>query len=913
MPDWAQEVRTRLSPLNLSAMRQNEIVDELSQHLQDRYTELIAAGASPEEATRLTLSEFHSKQRLAEYMAPLRQARPPKALTLAQPTGGMFTDLWLDVRYGVRQSLNQPGFSSVVVATLAICLAANIATFAVVDTVVLRPLPFADAQRLVAIYNSYPGAGRVVGANSAADYHERRRLSALSALASYRQLDLTVDGDGSQPERVAALITTPSLFELTGGQSFRGRLLIEADARPGAEQKVLLTYGYWQRLFAGSDDAVGKAIRVNGALFTVVGVLPSEWRFIDPDLKIVIPSAYRAEELLPASRHRNGNWGQVGRLAPGATVQSLQSQIDALNAANLAETPELREPLTNIGFSTRVEPFQRFVVGQAASSLYLIWGGVIVVLLIGALNLANMMLVKATSRRREWATRLALGASSNRLLRQSLIESLILTGAAAAIGLALGFAALAMAPWLGLDQLPRGTDIAIDIRVLTFLAVVAGLVGTALGLLPRISHRAALPSVMREGGRSETASRAARVSRRALAAVQIACALVLLLAGGALLASLQRVLAVDVGFRPDRLLTAQVNLPQTTYATPVDLRNMLDRLLTNVRQLPDTAAAGFASTTPFGGAPSQNMILAEGYQMAPGESLTSAQHISVSDGYFETIGARLVAGRWLDRSDVEGGRRVIVIDEKLARKFFPDGDAVGRRMWELRGTERIFQQPADDQMLTVVGVVAEVRIADVVDDPGVRSNGVCYYPYGQRTTRTVGLAIRSAGEPSNLFSAVRRVLTQLDPQLPLFDVALVDDLIDRSLVDRRTPALLAAAFALVALALAAIGVYGVLAYQVAQRTREIGLRMALGADTGRIFRLVLADGLRIVGVGVMTGMAIAALLRRTIEAQIYGREAVNPAITTVVIGILVAVALLATVIPARRAAKTDPNVALADA
>jgi putative ABC transport system permease protein len=384
----------------------------------------------------------------------------------------------------------------------------------------------------------------------------------------------------------------------------------------------------------------------------------------------------------------------------------------------------------------------------------------------------------------------------------------------------------------------------------------------------------------------------------------------LLLVGGALLTSLQRVLAVDIGFRPERLLTAQVSLPQTRYSTATDVRSLLDRLLTRFRQLPDVEAAGFASAIPFSGAPSQNMILAEGYQMAPGESLVSAQHVSVSDGYFEALGARLVAGRWFNHGDIDSGHRVIIIDEKLARKFFPGGDAVGRRMWELRGTERIFQQPPDDQMLAVVGVVAEVRLSDVVDDPGVRSNGACYYPHSQRTARAVGFAIRTAGEPAGLVGCLRRALAELDPELALFDVDTADNLIDRSLVDRRTPALLVTAFAVVALFLAIVGVYGVIAYQVSQRTREIGLRMALGADARRIFGLVLSEGAVIIATGKGVGVLGATLLRHTIETQLYQTNPMELGVLIAVGGVLVVVALLATAIPARRAAKTEPNIAL---
>jgi len=298
--------------------------------------------------------------------------------------------------------------------------------------------------------------------------------------------------------------------------------------------------------------------------------------------------------------------------------------------------------------------------------------------------------------------------------------------------------------------------------------------------------------------------------------------------------------------------------------------------------------------------------------MAPGESVISVHHVSVSDGYFETIGARLVAGRRFDEGDIDGRRRVIIIDERLARKFFPNGDAIGRRMWQLRGNERMFVPPPDDEILTVVGVVREMRLTDVVDDPGVRSNGACYYPYSQRASRNIGLAIRTAAAPASTVGAVQRALAGLDPELPLYDVDTVDNLIDRSLVDRRTPALVAAAFAAVALLLATLGVYGVLAYQVSQRTREFGIRMALGADARRILRLVLSEGGIIVGVGALAGLAGATLVRRIIEAQLYGIGPMDPQVLAVVVVGLGVVAILAITIPALRAARIDPTVALTD-
>lgn len=909
MPDWAGQVRTRLASLRLAPAREAEIVDELSQHLQDRYAELIAGGASPEDATRLTLAEFRDGNVLAQYLALLRQAHPPEALTPGAPTRGGLTGLWQDVRYGVRKAFKERTFAAVTIAILAVCLAANMAIFAVVDAVVLRPLPFPQADRLVAIYNSYRGAGVDVAPSSAADFFERRGLPALDGLATYRRVGLTLGG--REAERAAGLMASPSLFALIGAQPLHGRLLLDADAEPGAEQKVLLTHGYWQRAFGGRETAVGETLHVDGARFTVIGVLPAGWRFIDPELEVVIPVAFSAEDRLPTRRHRNNNWQQVGRLKPEATLDTLQSQIDALNAANLNETPELRQAIADIGFTTRAVPFQRFVAGEAARSLYFLWGGVIVVLLIGGINLANLVLVRATARRREWATRLALGASAGRLLQQSLIESWLLTAAGAACGLLLGVWALALAPTLGLDELPRGTEIAVDVRVLMFLVAIALLVGTALGVLPLVAHRPAqVAQVMREDGRTGTASRGGRAARRLLASAQVACALMLLVAGGVLLASLQRVLSVDLGFRPERLLTAQLTLPPTRYPTATDIQSLIDRLVDRVRRLTGVEAAGLASTTPFGGVSSNNVVIAEGYRMAPGESVISVNHVSVSDGYFDTIGARLLAGRWFDEGDISGRRRVIIIDDRLARKFFPDGNAIGRRMWQTR-SDRLFTPPPDDEKLTIVGVVAEVRLTDVVDDPGVRSNGACYYPYSQRAVRTAGLAIRTAREPSGIVASVRSALADLDPELPLYSVDTVDNLVNRSLIDRRTPALLAGGFAFVALVLAALGVYGVLAYQVSQRTRELGIRMALGADAPKIFRLVLGEGVAIVGAGALVGLAGATLLRRTIEAQLYGVGAMDPSVLIAVI-VLMAAALLAIVIPARRAARTNPTVALTD-
>lgn len=911
MPDWAREVRARLRAVRLSPTRESDIVDELTQHLQDRYDELIAGGNAPDEAARLTRDEFQSGTALSSRLASLRQGRVPEPVTPAAPTGAMFTDLWHDLRAAVRQFAQQPGYAVVVVVTLAVCLAANLAIFAAVNGVVLRPLPFPDADRLVAIYNTFPGAGRDIAPNSAVDFFDRQSLPGLTGLATYQRLGLTVGPPGAAVERVSGLMASPSLFPLIGAQAWRGRLLFDDDAVVGMEQRVVLTYGYWQRAFGGRDSAVGGTLRVDGTPFTIVGVLPEGWRFIDPTLDIVIPAAFSPADRAPVRRYNNQNWRQIARLATGATLAVVQDQLDALNAANAEQAPELRQTLIDMGFTTRVMPLQQFVAGAAARSLYLLWAGALVVLLVAGVNLANMALVRASARRREWATRLALGAGIGRLLRQNLIEAWVLSSVGASAGLLLGRWALTLAPLLGLDELPRGTEVGLDVRVTTFVVGLAVAAGTVLGSLPLLVYRSAhLLTSLGDEGRTSTGGRGARMARRALAAAQVACALALLVVGAALLASLQRVLDVDLGFRSERLLTAQVNLPPGRYATPEATQAFADRLLERIRALPGVTAAGVASATPFGQTPGSNPVLVEGYRMAPGESLVTVHHVSVSSNYLEAIGARLIAGRWLDDGDIDGGRRVIVIDERVARRFFPDGNAIGRRMWPLRGTERMYDMPPDTERYTVVGVVAEVRLSDVVDDPGIRTNGVCYYPFVQRPALGLGLALRTDGDPDLAVGAARRALAGLDPELPLYDVADVDTLIDRTLFDRRTPALLAAGFAVVALLLATCGVYGVLAYDVAARTRELGIRMALGADRPQVFRLVLIEGARIVAAGGLLGLVGAAALRRALDAQLYGVNSFDPTVLATVVGLLSAVTLAAIAIPARRAARTDPTVAM---
>jgi predicted permease len=728
----------------------------------------------------------------------------------------------------------------------------------------------------------------------------------------YRQSGLTIGGDTTDAERVQGLTVTPSFFRVLRVDAARGRVFTDEEAEVGRDQKVLLTHGFWQRQFGGADDVLGRSLRINGVPFTVIGVLPATFRFIDPDIQLVRPVAFAAAERADDRRHSN-SWQQMGRLKPSATVAQVESQLQALNAANAERFPHLSEVLRNAGFTTRAKGLQAHLVGEIGPTLTILWGGALVVLIIGCVNVTNLVLVRSTARMRELATRHALGASMARLARQSFTESLLVATAGGLAGLGLGRWALAAAPLLGVDQLPQTGGIAIDMRVVGFTLLLIVVVGAVMAALPvAVFGRTNLAQIVREEGRSGTAGRGGRVARRMLVTSQVAFALMLLIGAGAMVASLQRVLALDPGFRGDGVLTGLVSPPVSRYAGDDELRPLVARLLEKVRAVPGVERAGMSSTIPFSGSSSDSVILAEGYQMAPGESVVSPHTVSVTDGYFEAMGARLISGRWFTDGDIEGRQRVIVIDERLARKFWPDGDAVGKRMYLPSSPERMLEMPPDEEMLTVVGVIGEMRLRAMVDASGAQRPGAYYFPFRQNPERAMGLAVRSGADPRLLADSLRKAVAEIDRELPLYNVRSMGERTEDVLMDRRTPALLAGGFALVALLLAGVGIYGVLAYQVSQRRREIGIRMALGAGAPRIFGLVIGEGATIVGLGAVFGLAGAFVLRRTLETVLYGVAPMDGTVLALVSLALGAVAVLACIIPARRAARTDPAIALTD-
>ena len=817
-----------------------------------------------------------------------------------------------DLRFATRLLWKDCGFTTTTVATLALCVAANTAIFAIVHSVLLTPLPFPEAERLATIFNSYPGAGAVRASNGVPDYFDRlAQVSAFEEIAMYRTSGVTIGGQGlGDVERISSMPVTPSFFRALKAQPHRGQLFSEKEAEVGHDKKVVLSYGLWQRLFGGRHAALGSDVRINGVLYTVIGVMPETFRFIDPDVQLWTPVAFAPEDRADDRRHSN-NWQQMGRLRAGSSIEQAQSQIDAINAANLERFPQLKEILINAGFHSRTRPFQADLVEGTSRTLYLLWGGVLCVLLIGCVNVANLVSVRASARARELATRHALGASIQRLTRQILTETVLISVVGGILGIVLGWWALGSVALVGLDQLPRGDEIGLDVRSLTFTFGLVLAVGLLVGLFPVVAlRRANLGQIVREEGRSGTASRRTRFVRRALVTSQVGFALILLVGAGLLLASFQRVLAVDPGFDPERLLTGSISFPAARYKDEVAVRTAISRIHEQVQSIPGVEAAGLTTTLPISGDHNDSVIIAEGYQMAPGESLISPSQVRVSPGYFEAMRTELRGGRFFDARDAPKAQQVIIVDEQLAEKFWPGQDPLGRRMYFPGDAKDFLAPPPLDEWLTVVGVVEKVRLDGLVDGPGFRTVGAYYIPLDQSFVRTLTLAVRTAQEPTTVTSGIRRELAAIDPELPLYGVRTMDERVSVSLADRRTPMVLALGFAVVALFLAAIGIYGVLAYQVSQRTREIGIRIALGAATTSIFGMVLREGAAIVVAGVVLGLSGAFLLRQTLQSQLYEIGAMEPRVIASVGVLLLVVAITACLLPARKAARTDPVTAL---
>ena len=820
----------------------------------------------------------------------------------------MFRTIFQDARFGVRLLLKDRSFAAATLLTLAVCIGANAAIFSVVRSVLLSPLPVQDSDRFVLMYNSYPKAGAVQGSTGVPDYFDRlREVTAFDEQALYRQQGVTLAGEGGA-DRLQTIRATPSFFRMVRVQPIKGRIFTEQEGEEGQEKKVILSHAMWQQRYAGDPNIVGKSIRLSSQPYEIVGVMPPGFKFIANGIDMWVPAAFTPREKSDESRHSN-NWTMIARLKPGATLAVAQQQVDGVNARNDTRFPEFHQILKDAGFHTVAVKLQDQIVREVRPVLYLLWGGVLFVLLIGCVNIANLVIVRSNARSREMATRHAVGAGVGRLSRQLITESVILAGAGGLLGLGLGWWALKGLGALHLDQIPRASEIQLDLTTAGMIFALALGVGLLIGLVPVIRlRRTNLNTTLREEGRSGTSGRAASLVRRGLATAQVAIACVLLIGAGVLLASFRAVLGIDAGFDPHNVVTANIALPRATYKDDTAARLFSERALAAVRAIPGVESAGLTTQLPFGGDHNDSVILAEGYVMQPGESLISPMQTKVTPGFFEAMKTPLVKGRYFNDSDTADSTKVIIVDEWLAAKFWPGKDPLGRRMYLPTSAKDVLAISDKTQFLTVVGVVKTVQMQDPT--PSVNAVGAYYMPSAQDPDNYMVLVARTPQDSDAFLAQARKQIQAIDPELPLYGSSTMETLMDQGFVGRRVPMLVAGAFGIVALLLAALGIYGVLAYGVAERKREIGIRMALGSTTREVFGLVLGDGVKITAAGIVLGLAGGFALSGVINRVLYGVTATDTRVLMGVVLLLALVALVATFVPARRASKVSPLTAL---
>ncbi len=814
-----------------------------------------------------------------------------------------------DLLYALRVLRHDRAYSAAVVLTLAVCLGASTAIFTVVRSVLLRPLPYPESNRIVSAYDRFPGAGVDRVGTSVPNWVDRRGMTDVFASAALFQWAGFKVGEGAGAENVSAMNVTPSFFQVLGATAARGRLFTEAEGTPGKNKVALVSHSFAARQPGGVDAIVGRQLRLNDQVHDVVGVLPPAFFFLSPEVRVFVPLAFTPEEL-GEDRRWSQNHEFVARLGSGASIERAQERLDAHNAEVTERAGSLKDTIIRAGYATRVQPLEADIVRNVRAALQMLWGGVICVVLIAAVNITNLALARSNGRMKELATRNAIGAGSSRIARQLITEATVLTLAGASLGIGLGFLSLDAIEWIGFTDLPRAHEIRIDGIVVAVTLAPALLLGVIVGTGPALQlARTNLGGALREEGRSGTASRTSGYIRRSLVGAQVALAFVLVVGAGLLLASFDRLLGVNPGFIPAEVLTGRVSPLASRYADDAALRAYAARALARVRALPGIESAGISSYLPFSWDASSSVIIPEGYAPKPGESIVSPNQLYVSPGYLEALKVPLQRGRLFTESDTAGAPRVVIVDEQLAARFWPNQDPVGRRMYLPDKPDDVASPGPTVKWMQVVGVVGAVKLKGLEEGENARA-GAYYIPFDQEPTRGIGWAIRTRGEITSTTAAVQRALAEIDPDVPLTDVFAMSARVEKSLNPRRAPMLLALGFGGIALLLASIGLYGVLAYHVGQRTREFGIRMALGSDARGIMRLILSEAAVLVVVGLIAGLAGTFALRGVIAAQLYGIGALDPRVMLSAVAILGFTSLLACLGPARRAVRLSPLIAL---
>ena len=808
-----------------------------------------------------------------------------------------------NLRYAFRQLRKAPGFTLTALATVATCLGANLAIFAVINSILLRPLPFPNADRLVTIYNTYPNAGVLNDGASITNYYERRgNIPALERLSIYMERTETVGEPGST-EQIGVIRTSPDFFATLGVTLPMGRSFTE-DESINQANVAILTDAFWRERFNADPKVLDREVRINGIPRRIVGVLSPGFRFLSSEARVFVSLKWNEEQRGPKARHSGGGGTHmIARLKPGATIAEAQAQIDAHNATVEKDNPEAKM-MAEAGFRSPVFSLHDDHVRSIRPTLLLLQGGVFFLLLIGAVNLVNLLLIRASGRAKEMAIRQSMGAGRRHVVTQVMMETVSLTFVGGVLGVIVGSWGIRILEILGANRLPLGAHIAFD----GWLAAIGLMGAVILGLviaapIAWFNLRSHLANALQSESRTGTASRAAQNLRHGFIVAQIALAFVLL-AGAALLGlSLKKVMAVPPGFQADHVLTGEFTIPWQPEAK--DRVEMADRLLELIRQQPGVTATGAITYIPLSGDSPKSAIAPKGYVPPAGQSLQGHYTYGVIGDYFSALGIPLREGRFLMSDDSHRPERVCVVDEDFARRYWPNGGALGQQVVDGGNTDPQ-QGGRTPNVSTIVGVVGAVKQTALTEPHG---QGAVYLPFYIENSYYF-VVTRTSQRPEAFADTLRKLVRAANPNMGIDNIRSMETRVSDSLIARRSPALLAGIFAAVALLLASIGTYGVLSYAVAQRTREIGIRMAVGAQREQIAAQFLKIGLRLLMTGTVIGLIAAALAGRALQSLLYDVPSLNPATFAATAAIMTIVCLVACWLPARRASRTDPMEAL---
>ncbi|MEP6689989.1 MAG: ABC transporter permease [Gemmatimonadaceae bacterium] len=868
---------------------EGDIDDELRFHIESRVQEALDRGASPEVAHADAITRFGD---VAQVRAVLRALG--HSTVIEQRRADRLDELRQDVVFAVRSLRKSPVFTAVALVTLALGIGANTAVFSVVRGVLLKPLPYPDVDRVSMLWVRMTGLGYPRGNISNAEVLDvQARTRAFAAIGVFRGYGGTLTGRG-EPEMIDAEQVSAGVFAVLRTPASIGRVFTADEDRRGQGGVIVLSDAYWRRRF-GSDRAIlGQTLQLDGRPRVVIGILPPSFTFEKSDA--YIPLEMNTDSLVQQRGWHN--FHAIVRRRPGVSLEQANAQLDALGANLRAELPKSYP--RDMGFGLFAQPLHEALVGNVRHSLLVLLGAVALVLLIACVNVANLLLARAESRQREFAVRVALGANRGRLVRQLLTESTILAIAGGALGALLSAwgvrALLAVSP----GAVPRSESVHVDAIVLVATLAIAVVTGVAFGLLPALqAARPELQSVLREEGRGTSAGRARLRTRSALIVAELALAMVVLTSAGLLMRSFWRLQHVDAGIKPDNVAVMHLTLPRARYADFGGAKRFFAELVGRVATIPGVRDAAAAMSLPMKGYANWD-IEVEGHPRVPGEASPSPMPQFVTPKYFAALGIALRAGRYLDERDNDARQQHVVVNETFARKLLPGG-AVDRR----------FRMTGDSAWMTIVGVVADVKMNGLDAEPlaqwmvniaGADSVG--------SFLRDVWIIARTDRDPTSIVPAARRELFAMDANVNFSDATTMEDVLSRSLARPRFTMLVLASFAGVALVLAAVGVYGVIAYSVSQRTREMGVRMALGAGRGDVLRLVVGQGVRVAALGITLGLAVSLVASRLLSTMLFEVKVHDPATYLVISALLALIAFAASIIPARRATRVDPSIAL---